>query len=80
MRQAVVYKNVGFALSVKKRLTKPNLLPYCCIIHKDSHVPIKLSLTEHKESSISENVFGIELTIISFQKSTEYWIAPTLLQ
>jgi hypothetical protein len=70
--------NFGFALSVKKRLKKPNLLSYCCIIHKDSDVPIKHSLTEHKESSIFETVFVIELTIV-FQKSNDYWIAPTLL-
>ena len=54
-------------------------MSYCCIIQKDTDVPIKLSLTEHKESSIFENVFGRDLTIISFQKSIDYWIAPTLL-
>jgi hypothetical protein len=73
-----LFNNVGFALSVKKRLTKPSLLSYCCIIHKDTDVAIKLSLTEHKESSIFENVYGIELKILSFQKSTGCWIAPTL--
>jgi len=39
--------NVGFVLSVEKRLTKPNLLSYCFIIPKDSDVSINLSLTEH---------------------------------
>jgi len=47
--------NVDFVLSVEKRLTKPNLLSYCCIIPKDSDISIKLSLTEHVGLLISPN-------------------------
>ena len=71
--------NVGFALSVKKRHAKPNLLSNRSIIHKDSDVPIKLSLTEHTETSTFETVLGLELTIISIQKSVDCWTARTLL-